>query len=322
MLKKLFGLDGVEHKRVVPALFAYMFSRINLEDFLAYVGDRKTGTRIKDIAKQSGYVMKNCKLYAYAVHAARTQGLKPPRASAYDIDDEDSALLKRLNLNHLDPKSYRAFTIAEFEKIVTHALNGASLKNYIGRFVSKKMAFLMKSYGVERHDIETYLREMALVSMYMKYPQFESYLHLVNVAKAQIHNKGQSYITGMTTKKRNRLQKDSEGMDQAVHVSMDAVKEQANPESDVPEIKERLQALASIENKLPVRTRNLIKAAMGVKDDGFSAYLKQCNTVAIERMNYERYTNKLYEYYGTTSERMLVVYQNINKLIHRTKPNG
>lgn len=322
MLKQLFGLDDSEHKRVVPALFAYVFNRINYEDFLEYVGNRKLGARINDVAKSSGYVMLNCKLYAYAVHAARVQGLKLPRASKYGIEDEDKAILKRLNLRHIKPSEYRAFTLAEFEKVVAHALTGQSLKNYIGRFVSKKMSFLMKSYGVERHDIEGYLSTMALTSMYMKYPHFESYLHLVNVAKAQIHNKGQSYITSQTTKKRNRLQKDSEGMDQAVHVSMDTITEQANPDSHVPELKERLQALASIEHRLPERTRNLLRAAMGVKDEGFSVHLKQCNTAAIERMNYERYMAKLYAYYGTTAERMLVVYQNINNLIHRTTPNG
>lgn len=322
MLKDLFALDDAEHKRIVPALFAYLFHRINMEEFLAYVGNRKVGTRIKDIAKSKGYVMKNCKLYAYAVHDARHKGLKLPSAKSYGVELEDSLLLKRLNLSHLDPNEYQAFTIAAYDTIVDHALSGAALKNYIGRFVSKKMAFLMKSYGVERHDIEAHLRTMSLIAVYMKYPMYESYLHLVNIAKAQIHNKGQSYITSMTTKKRNRLQKDSEGMSQAVHVSVDALGEQANPESDAPELKERLQALASIEHKLPEKLRNLLKAAMGLRDDGFSAYIKQCNTQAIERMNHDRYMTKLYDYYGTTAERMLVVYGNINKLIHRTNENG
>lgn len=317
MLKTLLVLEGKDYERIVPALFAYMFDRISMEDFIKHVGNRAEGTRIKDIARASGYVMKNCKLYAYACHTARTKGDKLPTRSSFGIDAEDAPLLKRLNLRHLNPKHYRAYSLAEFDAVVASALH--DLRNYIGKFVSKKMRFLMDSYAEPRGDIEADMRGHAIASMYKQYPRYESYLHMINVAKAQIHNKGQSFITSSTTKSRNRLMVDAHGVPQAVNVQIDSVVE-AVPDavSYANELKERLTALAQIENKLPERTRLFLMAAMGQPNAGFSEFLNCDNVEAVEAMGWERYMSKLHTFFNTTPARTAVVYDNINKLIHRT----
>ena len=318
MLASLLNVGPKEYKRIVPALFAYLFNRIDMERFLKFVGDREEGTRIKNIARQNGYIMKNCKLYAYAVYFNRVNGKKIPAPAEFKVTQHDSLLLRRLNLQHLDTKIYRAFTLQEFDHVVKEMVTSAEIRNNIGKFVSKKMSFLMKSYGERRDDIESYLKEMAIAATYKQYPRFMTYLHMINVAKAQIHNKGQTFITASTTQSRQRLTRLGDGDFEAVHEDLSTAAELAEPVNYAAEIKEQIVALSQIEDVLPERTKEFLLCAAGQYHEGFSIYLKTQNDLAAETMNYGRYMVKLQTYFNTTPEKVEKLFSSIRNKIYQT----
>ncbi len=315
MLKTILGLSPKEYSRVVPALFAYLFDRITMERFIAYVGDRKEGTRIKDIARGNGYMLKNCKLYAYACHAARLAGEPMPRPSAYKVEAADAPLLRRLNLKHLRPRQFKAYTLTEFDAMIKTMITSSDIRNYVGKFVSKKMRFLMDSYAEPRHDIEAFLKEAAIIAVYKQYPRYSSYLHLVNVAKAQIHNKGQSFITSSTSQSRQRLMKDEHGLPQAALVDIETMNDLEAPQSFSNELRERLFALSQIERRLPPRTKEFLLCAAGQYHEGFSSFLNQGNDVAVDAMNYDKYMNKLHSYFDVEPGRVARLYEHIRNTI-------
>ena len=318
MIAQILDLEPKEYKRIVPALFAYYFHRINLRQFIKHVGDQAEGNRIKEIARKSGYLLKNCKLYAYACYVSRVNEERLPKPSEFGVAQEDAAILRRLNLAHLDTSHFKAFTLQEFERTVNDMIASSEIRNNIGKFVSKKMSFLMKSYDEKREDIESMLKIDAVEAIYKTYPRFMSYLHMVNVAKAQIHNKGQTFITSSTAKSRQRLQRTTDGGFEAVHVDLATAADIPAPVHYATEIREQLTALAQIEDVLPKRTREFLICAAGVYHEGFSAYLEMSNEEAAGTMNYQRYMAKCQAYFGTSQEKVDKLYANIRTRIYRT----
>jgi hypothetical protein len=316
MIKSILSLDR-NYSVVVPALFAYLFNRISLKGFIHHVGDRQEANRIKNIARVNGYILKNCKLYAYAYHCARIIGEKLPNHKDYEVTAHDAILLRRLNLKHLDHSKYRSFTLKEFDSTIEAMITSPDIKNNVGKFVSKKMKFLMDSYGVVRHDIEAFLKEQAIVAVYKQYPRYESYLHFVNVAKAQIHNKGQTFITQSTRAGRQQLIRHENGTFEAAVLSLEAVMDIAAPVQYGLEVRERLLALAKIENAFPERTKEFLLCAAGHYHDGFSAYLKCQNDMAVDTMQYEKYLTKLQKYFMVTPEKTEMLFRNIRNKIYR-----
>jgi len=318
MLKQILGIDNAEYKSIVPALFAYLFHKIDMRKFIDYVGDRKQGLRIKDIARQNGYILKNCKLYAYACYVARVKGTKLPSCTDFGVDRGDSLLLKRLNLKHLNVKHFRVFTLKEFEALVDEMAKSAELKEFTGKFISKKMKFLMDSYGENREDIEAHLREMALVAVYKQYPRFMSYLHMLNVARAQIKNKGQTFITASTSKSRQKLTVQEDGRFEAVHVDISTCVElPAGPQYGL-ELKERIAALATIESSFPPRTKEFLLCAAGQYHAGLSEFMQVSNSDAIDTISYERYMGLVQKYFNTNQKKVDQLYRNIRARIHQT----
>ncbi len=318
MLRQILSVKGTAFTRVVPALFAYLFDRISMEQFVAYCGDRREGLRIKDIARQNGYVLKNCKLYAYACHKARLANRSLPTPKSYGVTAQDSLILKRLNLKHVDP-SFKAFTLSEFDEMINSMITSSEIRNNIGKFVTKKMSFLMRSYGEKREDIESFLKEMAIIAVYKQYPRYQSYLHLVNVAKAQIHNKGQSFITSSTSKSRQCLIQNLNGGFEAVHESIDTMTELVAPIDYAAELKERITALSKIEHKLPERTKAFLLCAAGQYHEGFSTFLTCNNVDEAERISWEKYMNKVQQYFGVSPQRTTQLFSKIRAFIYEIR---
>lgn len=316
MLSSILKLEGKEYTRIVPALFAYLFNRIDMEQFIDYVGDRAEGTRIKDIARMNGYILKHCKLYAYAAHYERAHGRSSPRPRDYGVAPKDAALLRKLNLAHVGTK-FKCFTLDEFDATLEQVLDSRDVRNYIGKFITKKMTFLMQSYGDKREDLESLLKEAATLAIYKTYPRYKSYLHFVNIAKRQIHNTGQTHITSSTSKSRQKLIVDDNGEHSSVHMPLDAVLHLEAPPVYGQEIVERLQALAAIEDSLPERTKEFLLCAAGQYHEGFSAFLKARNDDVSMSLDYNKYMTKLQTYFNVSTPALERLFRNLRNKIYR-----
>lgn len=319
---------GVKNLRVVPALFAYLFYRIDQRQFLKYVDaqglvpNRAEALRIKDAARVNGYVLKNCKLFAWACWTARTLGRTLPKPADFDVDSRDARILRKLNLRHLEPRRsmtrYPAYTLKTFDSVTTSMLSSPDLKNYIGKFVTKKMTFLMKSYGEKRHDLETALKESAILVWYKQYPRFDSDLHMINVAKAQIHNTGQTMITSLTSKSRQRLVQNGDGSFDSLQVDIAVLADVAAPPQYGAMLADQLQALEAVQHKLNQKAQDFISCYAGQYHAGFSEFLGMDNTDAVEDLQWEHYLRKCRKYFDTTPERVAKLFASIRNYSMQT----
>lgn len=277
-------------------IFDYLFYKINNAQFRAVFAP--LGLERKRVMDRSGYILINCKLYAYACHTARVDGRQLPRAATYDISVQDAKRLRHLDLTHIDPKHGPSHTIAQFQADLAF-LYGKDIDNHIGRFTSKKHRFLIKSYGESRDDIRQRLRTAALYALYRRYPFFENRMHQINVAKAAIHDSGQDLIKEHTCKSRQRMLQNPDGTYSHAMVPYDSPGLQV-PAASEPDtfVKDSLQALCRIEHRLTLRARRFLWVLSGQHDPKFSIHLGRDNSELAERVQFTTYQSKVRRYFG------------------------
>lgn len=311
MLRAKLNLKGAEYERVAGALFAYLFRRFNKKEFASYVDDVKlVRTITRKVLERDGYVLKNCKLFAYAHWYALKFNRTPPRPRDFGVTLRDAQLLRRINLSHLKGKDVcPPMSLEEFEQQTTAAIYGKETGVYLGKFISRKMSFLIKSYGIDRGDIEEELRSEALRGLYKQYPYFASEAHLRATARTVLKREGQTFIKFHTRKSRTRLQDNGFGGNEQTTLPLEAAAELATDTRQADATKETLQALVALAPKLgPVAQRFLLVSA-GHYDEEFSTYLGQDNRDAVERLSYTFYVKKLQTFLAVPDHRVQSLYR-------------
>lgn len=297
MLRELLGLRPSEMAKIGGAVFAYLFHRITQRELIAIIGDKEKEELILSVVRRKGYVLRNCKLYAWAAYRARF-GYPKPSIKEYGVDRKDAAFLSRLNLNHLSHK-FEGYNLEDFKALVEGTVKNPTMDAYIGRFISKKMLFLTRSYGVKRSDLESDMQAAALRAVYMHYPRFETLLHFTNVAKAAIHNTGISLITYHTSPARQRLFVNESGGYEATHVNLDVMSGVEAPDEYMSHVKESLEVLVKLSHRYEMRpdVQRFLLCCAGHYDEGFSDYLETDNSLAVDGMAYSRYLGKARKYF-------------------------
>jgi hypothetical protein len=310
MLKEILGLDGRNFTQVAAPLFAYLFHRINQRQFVQIVGDREVTKRVLAAVKSNGYVLKNCKLYAWAYHKYRQGGPRPMRAD-YGVHREDATFLRRLNLAHLKAK-YESYGLGVFDRLVHDVLHTSAMKAHIGKLISRKMIFLIRSYNLDREDLEGLLREAAVRALYKQYPRFESLLHLTNAAKTSIHNTAMTTITYNTCPARQRLYVGKDGSHQAVHDTLDNVANTVEaPKSYMDHVKDHLEAIVKLGPKMRPEVQSFLLCAAGHYHREFSEFLRDDNARAVDHMDYGRYLDKARVFFGLSEQRMHNIFERL-----------
>lgn len=297
MLKKKLGVEGREFRLQAAALFAYLFRRIDQKEFIRYIDDREVSDRLLQLIKTDGEILRNCKLYAWSFHKYRHCGGPRPKRADFGVCAEDASFLRRLNLNHLDLK-FEAYSLAQFNALIQETLNGRSMQEYIGKLISKKLLFLIRSYNQTRKDMETELQAATLRALYMQYPRFASELHFTNVAKRTIHNTAMSMISHHTSPSRQRLVTNSDGSFEAAHVSLETLVALEAPASYMSHIREPLEALADLGDRIRPDVQRFLLCCAGKFDEEFSSFIKEDNSKAIDVMAYSRYLSKARKFFG------------------------
>lgn len=293
MLREKLGLSSHEMSSIGGATFAYLFHRITQDELVKVIKrlDESKVERVLDVVRRDGYVLRNCKLYAWAFFKSRHGGRKP-QSKAFGIHRQDVQFLSRLNLAHIDLK-YEAFSLEDYKALVEGATTGPTVDGYIGRFISKRMTFLLRSYNVKREDLENEMVASAVRAIYMKFPHFESALHLTNTAKTAIHNSGETLVTYYTSPSRQRLMLNSEGQYEARNVNTEVLVDLEAAPSYLDHVKDYLEVLARLgERRMRPDVQRFLLCCAGHYDEEFSAFLKMNNAEAIEDMAYSRYLSK------------------------------
>lgn len=276
------------------AVFEYLFGSISKFELRARLGGMAATTAIWSTVVDNGYIMRNCKLFAWAKH------LDPStRRSDFEIAASDMRFLSTIDLRSIR-RSARAYSLQEFISLEEEALLSAHMKAHVGKFVNRKLIFLHRYYGVAREDIHNQLLCAGLYALRKQYPFFETRLHAQNIVKAAIHNAGMGLIEYHTRKKRNSI---AEG--RARTVSLDSVRGLCHLDDPTESTKADLQALVNVSAQLPTRYQQFLSAAAGITDQGLSMFIGEDNALVAEASSYDKYLETLRDYFRVSLDEQI-----------------
>lgn len=294
MLNALTGTSGRVKGQMLQLYFDYLFGNISKNDL-------KQGFRYNDLDPdkidlvQHGYLCRNCKLFVYALATGNALC-----AEQYGVDRKDTKALKWVAHNvDIDTAWCAPWDLKRLEQNENAIVYG--LKTYIGKFVTKKMTFLIKSYGLHRHDIQTELYCAGLWALHKKYPFFETSLHAINTVKTAIHNKGMDIIAKHTRNKNQRLIRNKDGTFESVNVDISVLNNLEAPEPFELRYRDEREGLKSLQKIMNDRGALYISLARGDYNADFSEYIGLNNTEAAEG-NYDSYLRKIDRFLGVTLE--------------------
>ncbi|QDH83483.1 hypothetical protein [Achromobacter phage Motura] len=305
---KLHEKLGITPKELVSS-FDYLFRFIDNKTFKAQVND---GFNVKKRIDACGYMLKNCKLYAYAWHCHKQGLITRPKAAEFEIEECDVAMLRKLDLSRI-PAHFQPFALREFDAYLAEFLTSSDLSSVLGKFITKKMTFLIKSYGQTREALKSAMVEAAIYNIYRCFPYYDSYLHFCNIGKGASEKYGHSLIKHFTAKKNQVLQKNADGTHESRMVPIAAVEHMLeSPNETKQTIKDVLEGI-----KLKPRVRLFFQLMAGEHDQGFSEYLGVNNSDAADTMKYSHYRARVQKYLGVT-------HTQVNNLLERlrNKVNG
>jgi hypothetical protein len=306
MLNALTGTSGRAKVEMLQLLFTYLFGGIRKnelkQDFRA-----KGFDPVKLGLVQNGYVCRNCKLFVYALHTG-----SPLTADAFGVERKDTKALKWVAQHITIPEGCPVWDLPHLERNENALVHG--LKTYIGKFISKKMAFLLKSYGLHRQDIEMELYCAALWAIHKRYPFFESALHAVNIAKSAIHNRGMDVIASYTREKNQRLIRNSDGTFESVNIDVSVLSSLQAPEPFELRYRDERSGLRSLQKIMNDKGALYISLARGEYNADFSDYIGLNNTEAAEG-NYHAYLRKIDRFLRVTQEERTQFFNKIKDVI-------
>lgn len=281
-------------------LLRYLFSQFSQADFIRHVGtdavSRKEARRLIVAAQESGYILKNCKLYAFYYHVHQSG-----RPEDFGVERQDVSVLRRLDLTF--KHAVRPMTLDRFDEIASRLLSCTELKNYMGKFITKKMSFLIKSFGWTASDLKAELQGAALYALMRQYPVFQSPLHFKNVAKTAIHNHGQTLISAQTRGKRQNLQRESDGSFSSVLVPIEPIADYVPDHvSHRTQVHEDLQAIVKMSTHFSLKVKDFLTCMAGEHHAGFSEYLNRDNSEAVDSMRYDLYRGRLEKYLNVSRD--------------------
>ena len=213
----------------------YLFQVVTARDFMADL--KKLGSYtptelhvFKTNLLNNGYLIFNVKTYLYAciyrnafdkascTPLARKNGIKS-LADARLIVLVTGSL--RAKLQEFVALGYKSLCASTLMKHISSLCS--NLSTYIHKFVYRKMAFIVRSHGIEFSDLISDLNAKVVQSTLLRYPRIETKLHLENLAKRSVHNYGINLIYRYTTRSRQRLTRADDGTFSANTFHYDAI---------------------------------------------------------------------------------------------------
>jgi hypothetical protein len=193
-------------------------------------------------------------------------------------------------------------------------LTSKELQVWMGKFISRKLIFLTRSYGLKRSDIEGQLLHSGMFALRKQYPIYETELHALNICKTAMHNTGMGIIEYWTRDKRNALLEEN-GSFQAVHVPYESLSHLSVAPEHADELRVNLQCLVGLAPKLKPKARKFIETAAGLHDEGFSIYIGLDNVDAAYRWDYARYMQSLRDYMDVTTQQTTNLLSSLRKAL-------
>lgn len=302
-----------------------------LKEHLGWSGQDCINFR-KDLS-QSGYVQKNLKLFTYAFFTKAAPKPEPFGVTPADVKflaklnrskNSRSLQLVRLCRNYAS-KGFKPRSLEGFDYGLHKACLSLKQDNYCEKFVGKKFKFLTDTGQKDEESLIAEMFEFALRAAYRAYPEIEGLLHLTNIMKQAIHNRGINIIKEETTAKRARMVKNTDGTFNGVLLSLQfADFEQTflhasgtastcntlmcgldGSSADlerITDVDRRRDLVSSVDKLLKSckepEARKFVELLMGQHDKEFSDYLKLDNTEASYKLPRPKYIEHARRFLG------------------------
>lgn len=203
---------------------------------------------------------------------------------------------------------YKALTPEQLRQLASKVLITKDYEDYVGKFVHRKLSFLIQSFGYSAPDLINDLKAASYNAILRTYPAFNGETHILRLAKVKARNTGMNIIHHATTAGRQRLTRDNQpllvplqilentgGNSTAEHdgsLVQDSYlvvgRSGGRASNDELDTMSSLESLLSNDRFRP-RQKYLLRLLMGKHDDAFSMFIGQPNEDAVEAMSYERY---------------------------------
>lgn len=292
--------------------FNYLFRGSSNKEFRA---NFEKPLQAKQAIDRHGYMLMNCKLYAWSY----AKGEKP-RAKDFRITTKDARFLRTLDLSHVS-QDWPSWGLDEFRTAIEEQLWSPHMDQYIGKFISKKLIFL-RSYGLKRPDIVNELRLGALYAVYRMFPFYHSLNHIQNIGKMAFKNTGQSLIYTHTRQSRQVMVRNANGSFESLLVPMDAPTEsgtigdmiEAMPANGGFDVTHHMGKLSAAYDKCKPRAQRFISLLLGQHDQEFSRFLGRNNSLVYERIPFDDYCLRVQAHMGVSDKQRRTFFRKIRRL--------
>lgn len=284
-----------QKKRTLVFALRYVFGLITKAQLLKALS--ASDGLVAEALCKNGDFLKNDKLFLYAY-------LKHGKAdsASFGISFDDALLLSSVAsyLSALDT-SKPAYSLRAMDTL-TQCLFSKHIADWMGKFISKKLRFLVMSYGVSASDLKSDMLYAGILSIYKTYPQFDSPLHAINIAKRSMHNEAFRIVGYHTKACRNALYKEPDGQFQSRLIPWDALSNDLRTNDfDRVEQEDACQSVRQLLGQVEPKHRRFLDLALGTADRAFSDYLGVDNDDAVHSMPYKRYLNAVTRFLGLSA---------------------
>lgn len=322
------------------SVLRYIFRVINASEFaseLREVDKTFSSKKTRLSLLRNGTVLKNIKLFTYAsIHYSgvpRNLYQVPHKDEEIVLTCLDSDRKFRGRLRSFSRKGYRPYTLPKMDSLVKSVLMDVS--THTAKFVHKKLRFVIQSNGIEASDIKQDLYSWGAYSIFKAYPQIDSYLHAVNIAKRAIHNRGINLIMENTSQSRQRFVKHEDGtfgskhvplhslltptgtddiLTQCNHMVVDLRGNSANGKS-IFEVQEDAELRLAVQNVYSQTSSPILKRLMklwsGQYDKEFSEHLGQDNDEWYEESDRKVYMCECVRFLGISKHEAMDFYKEL-----------
>jgi hypothetical protein len=199
-------------------------------------------------------------------------------------------------------------SIARIKKLESLAICNSEIETYMGKFVSRKMAFLIKSYGVSSKDLTTSMIERAIYNLRINYPNWKASGDMLAMCKSAIANSGHNLILYYTADKRTKLTTSNTGVEISLdfngEANWDSVEYSAIIMSETfdrgmatLEATLSLDSIFKKQQHLPKKFK-VLQLLAGKYDFGFSEFLGTDNSDFSDAHDFETTLSKVCDYTG------------------------
>ena len=295
------------------------------------LGYEGTVSDLQKALRTNGTLLRDLKVYTYAVWRMRRQdtfSFVKARNITVTARYEDPEVFRyaerlasgpRLNQVLLKYEGHNndILTLEQHSEVIAGVLNGGELRTYVGKFIFKKMKFILHT-GVSVDDLRADMLETAVYNLLRTYPNWSGEGHALAIAQSAVKRRGHNIIKEFSAASRNHLLRGEDGTYSAVNVSMDpdvateffdSATEYSKVDGSTPEsrVQDLVQSIQSVRHRAQYRwQQSYLDLCLDQGRDLFDTWCAQaCIRVETDDNTSARFRNAAALYLGVSIDQVV-----------------